>query len=52
MEICLLEKLRIIDKKWQQDYFHGKYLYCGKIESLIRNRTRTISTENMPTGET
>jgi hypothetical protein len=44
-------KLRIIEMKWYQNYFHGKYAYWGDLESLKRNGTRTIPTENMPTGE-
>jgi len=51
-KICLLRKLRIIDKKWYQSYFQGKYVYWGNLESLIRKSTRTISMEIMPTGET
>jgi len=49
-KICLLGKLRIIDYL-HQNYFQGKYAYWGKLESSIRNSTRTISTESMPNGE-
>jgi hypothetical protein len=72
--MCLLGKLRIIEKKWNQNYFygksayrgnlesvekkwhqnyfHGKCAYWGNLESLKRNCTRTISTVNVPAGET
>jgi hypothetical protein len=48
--MCLLGKRKIIDNKKAQNYIHGKYAYWGKLESLIRNETRTISIENFPTG--
>jgi hypothetical protein len=51
-KMCLQGKLRIIEKKWHQNYFEGKCAYRGNLESLKRNGTRTISKENVPTGET
>ena len=45
-------KLRIIYKKQQQNYFHGKYVYWENLKLFVRNETRIISTENISNGET
>jgi hypothetical protein len=50
-KIYLLGKLTITKQKWHQICFNGKYGYWGKLQSLKRNGTRSISTKNISNRE-